>query len=233
MIVVKLADLPIGIDNRYDFIEVYAKDYITDDPPTVTVSVTDEDIERERAAVDGDFSLGYLESIAVHRKIAELMPGYNAVVFHGAVLGYKGKAYAFTARSGVGKTTHTRHWLSEIGGDVHYINGDKPIIRLIDGIPYAFSTPWRGKEGYGVNESAPLAAIALLERGEHNTALPICAKEGVIRLVKQIYIPKDPISAVQAMRVADGILSAVRFIELKCNMEPEAAHVAAEAMIKD
>ena len=165
--------------------------------------------------------------------ISAIMPRDNAVVFHGAVLSYNGKAYAFTARSGVGKTTHTRLWLSEIGGDVHYLNGDKPIFRLIDGIPYAFGTPWRGKEGYGVNESAPLAAIALLERGERNTALSVSAQEGVLRLVKQIYIPRDPISAAQAMRVADGILSTVRFVELKCNMEPEAARVAAEAMIKD
>ena len=233
MIVVKLADLLIGIDNRYGHIAEMAKDYLADGEPVFTVSATDEDIERERTASDVELSPAYLESIAIFRKIAEILPSYDAVVFHGAVLSYRGRAYAFTARSGVGKTTHTRLWLSEIGEGVHYLNGDKPIIRLIDGIPYAFGTPWRGKEGYGVNESAPLEAIALLERGENNTALPIPSREGVLRLVKQIYIPKDPLSAARTMRIADSILSTVRFVELKCNMDPEAAHVAARAMIKD
>lgn len=233
MITVKLANLSIGIDNKYGLIEKLAKDYITDEPPVFTVSVTDADIEREAAMSEDEHTPGYLESITLYRKIAERLPEYDAVVFHGAVLSYRGKAYAFTARSGVGKTTHTRLWISTLGDDIHYLNGDKPIIRMIDGTPYAFGTPWKGKEGYGVNESAPLEAIALLERGETNTALPIPSREGVLRLVKQIYIPKDPLSAARTMRIADSILSTVRFVELKCNMDPEAAHVAARAMIKD
>lgn len=233
MIVIKIADMPIGIDNRYKYIESYAKDYLTDEEPMLTIRITDEDIQRERECCEGEQTQGYFESIAAYRKIAEQLPKYDAVVFHGAVLSYCGKAYAFTARSGVGKTTHTRLWLSEIGGDVHYLNGDKPIIRLIDGVPYAFGTPWRGKESYGVNESAPLSAIALLERGEANTAVSISPKEGVMRLIKQIYIPKDPITASLAMRVADRILTSVRFVELRCNMDPEAASVAARAMIQD
>ena len=233
MIVVKLADIPIGIDNRYKYIENYARDYLTDEEPVFTVSISDDDIERERAATDEDFTPGYLESIATYRKIAERLPDYDAVVFHGAVLSHRGKAYAFTARSGVGKTTHTRLWLSEIGEGVHYLNGDNPIIRLIDGKPYAFGTPWRGKEGYGVNESAPLEAIALLERGVDNSAREVEPKEGVVRLIKQIYIPRDPRSAMLSMRVANGILAKVRVVELKCNMDSEAAIIAAKEMIQD
>ena len=46
MIVIKLANIPIGVDNRYKYIENYAKDYITDESPLFTVAITDEDIER-------------------------------------------------------------------------------------------------------------------------------------------------------------------------------------------
>jgi hypothetical protein len=118
-------------------------------------------------------------------------------------------------------------------GEVHYVNGDKPVLRLIDGVPYAFGTPWRGKEGYGRAESAPLEAIALLERAENNVAVPIPYGDGTIRLMKQIYIPKNPTCASLAMRVADKILTTVRFVELRCNMDKEAAHVAARAMTND
>ena len=233
MIVVKLAQLPIGIDNRYSYVEDLAKDYLTDEAPIFTVKVTDEDIEREAAASEEKFSSAYLEGIAAYRKIAERLPEYNAVVFHGAVLGYCGKAYAFTAKSGVGKTTHTRLWIANVGADVHYLNGDKPIIRLMDGIPYAFGTPWRGKEGYGINESLPLSAIALLERGEKNVASPVSPADALMRLMKQIYIPKNPTSAALTMRIAGDIASTVKLVELKCNMEPEAALVASRAMIND
>ena len=232
MIVISIADIPIGIENRHKFIVALSKDYLTDSEPVFTVSASDEEIAREREMSDDEFSDGYLESIVVFRKIAERLPEFDAVVFHGAVLSMGGKAYAFTAKSGVGKTTHTRLWISEFYDSVHYINGDKPVIRLIDGVPYAFGTPWRGKEGYGRRESAPLSAIALLERAESNSAVAVPYGEGTVRLMKQIYIPKNPVCASLAMRVADKILTAVRFIELKCNMDKEAAHVAYRAMIE-
>ena len=231
MITVKIAGIPIGIDNRFEYVKSISADYLTDDSPEFTVAATDSDLDREREIAGEDFSRGYLESTVAFRKIAEKLPEYDAVVFHGAVIAKGGLAYAFTAKSGVGKTTHTRLWISEFGRDVHYINGDKPVIRIIDGVPHVFGTPWRGKEGYGTNESAPLAAIALLERGERNTAEVIDPRDGTVRLVKQIYIPNSPVSAALTMRVTDRIISSVRFVELKCNTDSEAAWVAARAML--
>lgn len=230
MITVKIADLPIGINNRYQYIVSLAADYITDEAPLFTVSVNDDEIERERLESGEDFSSGYLESIVTYRKIAEILPSYDAFVFHGAVLNYEGTAYAFTAKSGTGKTTHTRLWLSEFGEKVHYLNGDKPIIRFINGMPYACGTPWRGKEGYGINERAPLCGIILLERAEKNSARKIESQMGILRLVTQIYLPKNPEAAKLTMRLADRVLDTVSFIELGCNMEPEAAHVARSAL---
>lgn len=232
MIVIKIADIPIGIDNKFPHITHIAKDYLTDETPLFTVFATDGDREREREVSEESFSDGYLESVVVYRKIAEQLPTYDAFVFHGAVLNVDGKAYAFTAKSGVGKTTHTRLWLSEFGDRVHYLNGDKPIIRFIDGVPHAFGTPWRGKEGYGVNESAPLSAITLLGRGVDNSAREIAASDSVMKLMGQIYIPKDPRAALLTMRLADRITKTVKFVELKCNMEPEAAHVAYAALVE-
>ena len=231
MLKIKIAGIPIGINNRYRHVEQLCRDYFTDEEPLFTVSATEDEIAKENAISDGTYSQGYIESTVIFRNIAEQIPRYDAVVFHGAVLNKDGKAYAFTAKSGVGKTTHTRLWLDVFGDAVHYLNGDKPIIRLIDGTPYAFGTPWRGKEGYGVNESAPLAAIALLERNEKNSAVLIDPADGTVRLVKQIYIPRDSVSAALAMRIADSIIRSTRLVELKCNKEREAAVVAHEAML--
>ena len=231
MIRIRIADLTVGIDNRYDYIVDLARDYLTEGDADFTVSVTDAELDEERARSEYDFSSGYLESIVAYRKIAEELPRYDALVFHGAVLNLDGEAYAFTAPSGTGKTTHTRLWLREFGSRVHYLNGDKPIIRFKDGTPYAYGTPWRGKEGYGVNESAPLRAIAFLGRGEENTACEIPSNEIAARLITQVYVSrKNRMQAVLTMRLADRLTRAVRLVDLRCNMEPEAAHVSLRAM---
>lgn len=234
MIIIKIAGLSIGIDNRYPYIEALAGDYLTDEPPAFTVSATDEEIAEEARISEIEFHPGYFESIVVYRNIAEILPTYDAFVFHGAVLNCDGRAVAFTAKSGVGKTTHTRLWLSEFGEDVHYLNGDKPVIRFIDGVPYACGTPWKGKEGYGINEMAPLYALTFLERGEENSAAPIPASEVVTRLLTQMYMPRSSRSAaILTMRLADRITRSVRLFRLKCNMDPAAAHVARSAIFQD
>ena len=232
MITVKIADLPIGIDNRYAHVAHLAKDYLTDEEPLFTVCATDAEIEAERAVSERDFPAGYLEAVVVYRNIAARLPEYDAIVFHGAVLNLDGEAYAFTAKSGVGKTTHTRLWLKLFGDRVHYLNGDKPVIRFIDGVPYACGTPWQGKENYGVNERAPLRGIAFLDRGIINTATAAKADEVMLRLVSQVYIPKSSAQALAAMGICDRILSSVRLVDLKCNMEPEAAEVSYRAFLE-
>ena len=230
MIKVKIADLPIAIDNKYSHIERLAADYLTDEEPLFTVCATDEDIEAERIASEHDFHPSYLEAVVIYRKIAIRLPEYGAVVLHGAVLNLDGVAYAFTARSGVGKTTHTRLWLRCFGERVHYLNGDKPIVRFVDGVPYAYGTPWCGKEGYGVNERAPLRGIAFLERGEKNSARIVEPDEVTMSLVSQVYIPKTGVGAALAMGICDRLLSSVRLVKLKCNMELKAAEVSALAL---
>ena len=69
MFAVRLAELNIGIENKYDYIRKMCVDYITDKPVDFTVSVSDNEIMAEDNGTG--FSGGYLESLAVYRKIAE------------------------------------------------------------------------------------------------------------------------------------------------------------------
>lgn len=233
MIKILIAGLCIGIDNRFDHIEHLAADYLTDADAEFTVSATDEELRREAEMTpDIRFTDGYLESIVVYRKIAERLPQYDAFVFHGAVLNVDGCAYAFTAKSGVGKTTHTRLWHSYLGDKVHCLNGDKPIIRFFDGVPYACGTPWRGKENFGINERAPLRAIGFIKRAEHNTARPLDPRDVDTAIMKQIYLPRSAASAVKTLRLANRLIGSVRLVEINCNMDVEAAEVAFAAMTR-
>lgn len=232
MTTIRIAGIPIGIDSRYDYTRGYVRDYVTDEPPLFTVSASDADIAAEHEAAEIKVSDEYAENVVLYRKIAERLPEYDALVFHGAVLEYDGVAYAVTAHSGVGKTTHTRLWLSEFPEKAKILNGDKPIIRIIDGKPYACATPWMGKEGYGYNAVRPLGGIAFLARGKVNLARRVTPEAVLMRFMNQVYISKgDALSLTRSMRVCDKILTGVPLFELECNMDPEAAHVSRDALI--
>ena len=227
-----IAGLIIEISPRYAYTPDLVKDYVTDESGCdFSVNVTDTDIQKEAEASEASYGRGYLESIALYRKIAEAIPRYDAIVFHGAVLAYEGRAYAFTARSGVGKTTHLRLWQRLLGDKVSVLNGDKPIIRIIDGIPYACGTPWRGKEGYGSTQMLPLCAIGFIERAESPEVLQMGMSEATMRLASQIYVPPTTNEAKAALGVLGKILSGVRFFKVKANMELDSAKASFDAFV--
>ena len=231
MINIKVAELAIEIDNKYPNVEYIAKDYLTEEKPVFSVSVDSLDIKAERDASSTDYKDAYYEATAIYRKIAEKLPEYDGFLFHGSVIELNGIAYVITAHSGVGKTTHTGLWLSEFGDEVSIINGDKPIIRFIDGVPYACGTPWMGKEGYGKNDMKRLGGFVFLSRGEKNRAMPISVSDAVVRFMSQIYLPKkNKLNLIKTMQLADKVIKSSKLIHLECNMDKEAAHVCRAAI---
>ena len=235
MIKIKLAGLVIELDNKYSFIEKQTADYRTNEKADFSVFASDEKIRAEKESVmEASLSDGYCESICLYREIAERLPYYDAFVFHGCVIAFDGGAYVFTAPSGVGKTTHAKNWLSRFGKRVHILNGDKPIIRLIDGKLCACGTPWKGKEDYGANEILPLKAIVFLERGENNVAFPAEKADVITKFMKQIYLPRtDQASLLKTLRLADGVLSDTALMHLYCNKDEESAEIALDALRKN
>lgn len=232
MIKISVAALNVELKTKYSYTEQLAKDYITDSERTdLSVEASEDELLEEARFSGKDAPHWYLESVVLYRKIAEVLPRYSAFVFHGAVIAKGGKAYAVTARSGVGKTTHLRLWLDTFGEEVHILNGDKPIIRIIDGKAYACATPWRGKEGYGVPEMLPLEGIGFLERAEENSAVKIGVGDALMKLVSQIYVPKEKECASLALSLADKVLSSVPLYRLSVNMERSAAKVAHDAFV--
>lgn len=175
MFVIELAGIRIGIDNRYSFIERQCYGFVCEGTDVAfTVSVTSDEILEEQK--HGEFSEGYCESICIYRHICEQLPAYNIFLMHSSVIEVDGYAYAFTAKSGVGKSTHTALWLKNVP-NARVLNGDKPLYRLEkDGSLTAFGTPWNGKENWGENISAPLAAICFIERGIENRITPAQVK---------------------------------------------------------
>ena len=237
---ITLAGRCVEINSLYDEVYNLCSEYLTNDgSPDFTVAVSPEDIEFERMkSIREDMSKymhpvlypdSYLETLAVYRKIAVGMLKYDTFLMHGSVVATCGDAYLFTAPSGTGKTTHIKLWLENIP-DSYVVNGDKPLIRVREGYCEACGTPWSGKERMNTNVMVPLRAICLLERGVENSIEEISFLEAYTKLFQQTYLPTEADYVRKTMELIRKLSESVHFYRLACNMEPEAALLAASAM---
>lgn len=176
------------------------------------------------------FPDGYLETLAVYRKIAEKMPDYDTILFHGSCVAVDGVGYLFTAKSGTGKSTHTRLWRELLGDRAVMVNDDKPLIRVTDAGATVFGTPWDGKHRLSTIIAVPLKALCILERAEQNTIRQITAREAYPMLLQQVYRPADPAALTKTVTLIDCLTENVRLYRLACNMDIAAADLSYKTM---
>ena len=154
---------------------------------------------------------------------------FNGIMLHSSAVVVDDVAYLFTAPCGTGKSTHTALWLSEFDG-AYILNDDKPAIRIEEGGVFAYGTPWSGKTAQNVDKRVRLGGVCLLSRGEKNEICRIGGKEAIFAILSQTLRPRDTESINQVLSLIEKIMAAVPVWSLKCNMNPDAAHVSFEAM---
>lgn len=228
---IMLAEVSIRIDNKYEYIREMCRDYITDKAPEFTVSATDEEILRENDGYEDDFPPFYLETLAIYRKIAEKLAEYNAFLIHGVLMSCEDRGILLCAESGTGKSTHAGLWLSLLGEKCEIINGDKPLVRIIDGIAYAYGTPWCGKEEINKNVRVTLDNICFIERAEENSVPAVPKSEILARLLPCIHIPEEG-GIISVLDSIDAAARRAHFWRILCNMDISAAKTAYDAIMK-
>ena len=97
MFTARLADFNICIENKYQYVEDMCRDYITDGTPDITVSVSDREIDREQGEWTSD--RGYLESLAVYRRISEWCPCRGAFLMHCVAIDVDGVGVLFLQKA--------------------------------------------------------------------------------------------------------------------------------------
>lgn len=91
----------------------------------------------------------------------------ETLLIHASSVRKDGYGYAFIAKSGTGKSTHTGLWIKNIS-HCDLLNDDNPIIRIIDNVPYLYGSPWSGKTPCYRNIKTKLGAITRIERAADN-----------------------------------------------------------------
>ena len=241
--IMRIAGQVISVNSLHPSTREYCKEYLCEGKSDFSVEITPQDIDTEQeiaycertleGLTPSDLKKFQLERTAIQRKIAEWLPLHNAFVLHSACFDVGGVGVAFAAHSGTGKTTHMRLWQKLLGDKMVIVNGDKPIVRFFDDepeTPYAYGTPWNGKEHLGCNMRTKLQHICFIERSETNFVEPMEKAEAIDRIFNQVYMPKDPVAVMKTMELIDRLLSCCKLWKIHCNMEDEAAKIAYETI---
>lgn len=231
---VNLAGINIAVRSLFDEVYDYCRDYLTERPADITVTVTPDDLLYERklnvceAQIEGiqvvDYTDSYLETLAVYRKIVTKMLEFDTFLMHGAVVAVGDKAWLFTAPSGTGKTTHINLWLKNIPGS-YVVNGDKPLIHIGDECT-VYGTPWAGKERMNRNVGVNLCGIVVLNRGLKNHIEKVPMNQILPVLIQQSYRPKTRVELEKTLSLLNRLGRKIPMYQLYCNMNDEAALTA-------
>ena len=227
---IRLAGITVEIDNRHNLVFEQCKDYLCDDcAPAFRVAVSTAETQAYQASCGRPMTLPEAESYLLYRRICERMPKYGVFLLHAAVVEMEGRGYAFSARRGTGKSTHTELWQSHFKGRATVINGDKPLIRRApDGRFWAYGTPWCGKEGKGVNRRCPLNAICFLEQGTKNHVSVTSTADAAARIMEATVLPPDPDGQDRMAALVGAAVRDIPALTLTCRPDTEAVEVAYE-----
>ena len=231
MDIYKIADLNIGVKNHSDFTKFYMKDYkVSNTEPDFVVEVTDEMIAYEKTVALEETPEKYYEITAVLRDICKkIVSDFDGFFLHCSCLMYKGEAYIFTAKSGTGKSTHTRLWREVLGEQVVMINDDKPIVRMIDGTFYIYGTPWNGKHGISNNIKAPIKAVYYLHQAKENKVERCDIISSLTKLLSQTVLPDSKAVMNNLLDMLEKMLSKTPVFDLYCNISHDAVHTVLDS----
>lgn len=228
----RVAEITVEVHSLYTDVKEMCREYLCEDKPDVVIVMTEEDIGNERKRYpDGEkATAGYIETLAVYRKIAEAVLDHDILLVHGSAVAVDGRGYLFLAPSGTGKSTHTRLWREFFGDRAEMINDDKPLLRLEENQILVCGTPWNGKHRLGTNKNVPLQGLCILRRGKENKIRRVSAKEAYADVFRQIYRPlADREKMEKTMELMDEILRLPLYY-MECTISAEAAKMSYENM---
>ena len=150
---------------------------------------------------------------------------HDTIMIHASVVNHKGHGVAFLGKSGTGKSTHSRLWLTHIPATV-LLNDDNPAIRLTAAGIFIYGTPWSGKTPCYKNEKLPLKAFVRLQQAPVNQFEWQPGMKGFIAVLPSctsIRWNKDLFSSMNT--ILEKIIAEVPVGYLKCLPDVDAAQL--------
>lgn len=218
------------MDVKHDRLKTRAVPYLYKgkEKPIATLVLPDTVMEKARGKYTG-LDDGDLEYLLYGAMFYDKLLDFDGMMLHASAVAVDGRAYLFSANSGVGKSTHAALWKSFLPGAV-IVNDDKPAIRFIDGNLFVYGTPFSGKHDISVNSSFLLGGICFLSRGEENSIEEISPSEALPLFLAQSPGMHGEERVEKRLYVTDKVLSFARLYKMKCNKDISAAKMSYEKM---
>ena len=232
-----IAGLRVKINNVGGRTEKQAVPYLADNQSNdlkadIDIFVDDKRVE-EAIADHPELSQGDWEYMLTGSDFYNALIDFDGILLHSSCIVVDGVAYAFSADSGTGKSTHTQLWLKKFGDRAYMLNDDKPAIRLIGDTVYACGTPWSGKYDYSTPAVVPLAGICFLERSEDNWIKPANTNKAIFNIFSQTVRRLGETRMNKLMDNLNVIFKKVPIYELGCNISDEAVDCSYNTMKKE
>ena len=141
-------------------------------------------------------------------EMPKLLMEYGGIFLHASFLAYEGQAIVFTAPKQTGKSTQAALWQRWRGGEI--VNGDRALLRKINGVWMAFGSPYCGTSGICQNKALPVRAIVVLSQAAENAVYSIGAREAAAAFLEGCTYDAQT----QTGRVLDLALEAWREISM-------------------
>jgi len=236
----QIANQTAQIHSLFDSTPAYFHAYLTQAEADFSVRVTREDLMFEQRELDAEalregfrlrkFTDPFLERAAIQRSFAEYLFDLDTLLLHGSAVAADGQGYLFAAKSGTGKSTHTRLWCQLLGDRALMINDDKPFIHLHPQGATIFGSPWSGKHGLDANSSVPLKGICILTRGQENKISPMSPDSALSILRHECYRPLELSKESRFLELTARLSQTIPLWQMQCNRDPLAAKMSFEAM---
>ncbi len=141
---------------------------------------------------------------------------------HSASIVYKGKAWLFSGRSGMGKSTHTALWNKLYNTPI--ANGDLNLITISNGTALVHGIPWCGTSNICDANTYPLGGIVLLGRNSDEVVETLSEHEKVLLVMQRFISPSwtdEQLS--ENIDFSSKLIKLIPVCRLKCTNNPSAA----------
>lgn len=186
----------------------------------VTVRLLADDFNNRNFALNNALMMAYAFAAA----------DKQTLLLHASVIRKDGYGYLMTAPSGTGKSTHTFLWYKNIPG-CDLMNDDNPVVRILDGTPIIYGTPWSGKTPCYRNIQAPVGAIVRIQQRKKNEIRRMSPVESLAQLLPAASSMKwDKRVYLGVCDSLSQLISKVGIYELGCLPDADAARLCYETV---
>ena len=146
---------------------------------------------------------------------------WDSMILHCAYIKYHGKAILFSAPSETGKSTQAGLWERYRGSET--VNGDRALLRKIDGRWIACGWPVCGTSEICHLKDTPIHAVVMLRQGKENHVERLSPVQGFAQLYSQITVNQWNRDFVQrTAELIEDLVVHVPVWQLTCNISENA-----------